>query len=93
MYLLTIVSTVSNFYLSCHMGILITLVLCVSSAHLPHVDYWSEWQSLVIMCLSNKFLDSIKSYIETLEYLTSVLYKIGSLSFVKIYFVVHRSKY
>ena len=75
------------------MGILITLVFCVSSAHLPRVDYWSEWQSLVIMCLSNKFLDSIMSCVETLEYLTSVLYKIGSLRFVKICFVIHRSKY
>jgi len=45
------------------------------------------------MCVSNKFLDSTMSYVETLEYLISVLYKIGSLWFVKSYFVIHRSKY
>jgi len=76
------------------MGILITLVLCVSSAHFKTcMGYWSEWQRLVIMCVSIRVLDSTMRYVETLEYLMSVLYKIGSLSFVKSYFVVHRSKY
>jgi len=45
------------------------------------------------MCVSNKFLDSTMSYVETLEYLISVLYNIGPLRYVKCYFVIHRSKY
>ena len=66
------------------MGVLITLVVCVSSAHFkPCMGYCSEWQRLVITCVSDKFLDSTTSYVETSEYLMSVLYKIGSLRFKK----------
>jgi hypothetical protein len=76
------------------MDIMITLALCVSSTYFkPCVGYWSVWQRLLIFCLSNKFLDSTMSYAETLEYLMSVVYKIGSLRFMKDYFVIHRSKY